>query len=100
MRKAHDLGAKRVVGLDLPHISEIGAQLAILDGYYNFDFHGADIKTITQKELIKLTGVPKFDIHLFLAMENWVGWPKWVKNCKVLYFEGHGVEREVRVIKK
>jgi SAM-dependent methyltransferase len=96
-REAYDLGAKRVVGIDWPDMAEMAQELAILDGYYNIDFYGADIKNLNQKDLQKITGIDKFNIHLFLAMEAHVGWPEWVKNCDTLYYEGHGTNRPFEV---
>lgn len=96
-RAACDLGAKRVVGLDWPDNIELTQQLAILDGYFNIDFYGVDIKTLDKKLLTKMTGISKFDIHLFLAMEAHVGWPDFVKNCNKLYYEGHGKVRPFKV---
>jgi len=96
-RRACDLGAKRVVGIDWPDMVEMAQELAILDGYYNIDFYGLDIKNTGQKLLTKTTGISRFDIHLFLAMETHVGWPEWVKNCDRLYYEGHGRVRPFKV---
>lgn len=96
-REAVRLGAKRVVGIDWPKIIDIAQELAIIDGYFNIDFYGVNIKSLTQKGLEELTGIKRFDIHLFLSMEKWVGWPAWVKNCATLYFEGHGAERHFEV---
>jgi len=96
-REACRLGARRVVGLDIPKIVKIASELAILDGYFNIDFYGVDLKKMTGKKLKKLTGIDKFDIHLYLAMEDYLDWPDWVKNCKTLYYEGHGQVRPYKV---
>ncbi len=96
-REAHKLGAKRVVGLDWPAIVAISRELAILDGYFNLDFIGVDLRSITPAFLKGQTGIDRFDIHLFLAMEMWIGWPDWVKNCSTMYYEGHGVDRPFEV---
>lgn len=97
MRAAHDQGAKRVVGLDWPDMVEVSRELAILDGYFNLDFIGGDILKLTWEKIQEMTGIKKFNIHLFLAMEMWVKWPDWVKNCDTLYYEGHGVDRPFEV---
>ena len=97
MRAAHDNGALRVVGIDWPNEVDISRQLAIMDGYFNLDFVGGDLKKLTGEEVQKLTGIDKFDIHFFFAMEMWIGWPKWVKNCDTLYYEGHGLVRPYEV---
>ena len=96
-RHAVKLGAKRVIGLDFPEVVEITKELAILDGYFNIDFYGLNLKGCSWNEITSLTKLKKFDIFLFLAMEMWVGRPEWINKCKTLYFEGHGVSREVRV---
>ena len=92
-QEAVKLGAKRVVGIDWPNVIKITQELAILDGFFNIDFYGIDIKSLSKTGLFLLTGIEKFNIHLFLAMENWVAWPAWVKNCDTLYYEGHGAVR-------
>lgn len=97
MRAAHDLGAKRVVGIDWPDEVEVSRELAILDGYFNLDFVGADIKSCGWGEIVKQSGISYFDVHFFLAMEHWVGWPEWVKTCDTLYYEGHGKVRPYEV---
>lgn len=97
MREAYDQGAKRVIGIDWPDMVEVSEELAILDGYFNLDFIGGDIQKITWEKIQELAGIEKFDTHLFLAMEMWVGWPDWVKNCETLYYEGHGIERPYKV---
>jgi len=96
-QEAVRLGAKRVVGIDWPGIIRITQELAILDGFFNIDFYGLDIKNLSFSAFQELTGIYRFDIHLFLAMENWVGWPGWVKKCDTLYYEGHGAERPFKV---
>ena len=96
-QEAIKLGAKRVVGLDRPQVVEIAEEMAIYDGYFNIDFYGVDLDTLDRVSLYQKTGIRKFDIHLFLAMENWVGWPEWAKNCNTLYYEGHGAKRPYKV---
>lgn len=96
-REAARLGSKRVIGLDFPEVIEITKELAILDGYFNIDFYGLNLKECLWSEIISLTKLKRFDIFLFLAMEMWIGRPEWINKCKTLYFEGHGVKREVRV---
>lgn len=97
MREAYDLGAKRVVGIDWPDMVEVSRELAILDGYFNLDFFGGDIKRLTWETIQQMTMIERFDVHFFLAMEMWVGWPEWVKNCDTLYYEGHGHVRPFEV---
>jgi len=99
MRAAHDKGAKRVIGLDWPDMVEISRQLAILDGYFNLDFIGGNIKTLSWEQIEKMTRIKRFDVHFFFAMEMWVGWPEWVKNCDTLFYEGHGKVRPFEVFK-
>lgn len=96
-RAAYDLGAKRVVGIDWPDMAELAQELAILDGYFNIDFYGADIRTLDLSSLQKMTTIKRFNIHLFLAMEAHVGLPEWLRNCDVLYYEGHGRNRVFKV---
>ena len=97
MREAHNKKALRVVGIDWPDMVEVSRELAIMDGYFNLDFVGADIKKLGPDPIKELTGIKRFDIHIFFAMEMWVGWPVWVKNCDTLYYEGHGVVRPFEV---
>lgn len=100
MREAYDKGALRVVGLDWPDMVDVSREVSILDGYFNLDFVGGDIKKLTWPEIQKLTGIEKFDVHFYFAMEMWVGWPDWVKNANTIYYEGHGVVRPYEVMKK
>lgn len=97
-RAAKDLGAKRVVGIEYPNMAEMAQELAIMDGYFNLDFIGANIKKLSWEKIQKKTKIKRFDIHLFLAMEGHVGWPDWVRNCDTLYFENHGQPRHWEVI--
>jgi len=97
MREAYDLGAKRVVGIDWPDEVKVSQEMAILDGYFNLDFIGADIKKLKYEDIQKQSGIKKFNVHFFLAMEMWVGWPDWVKNCDTMYYEGHGKKRPFEV---
>jgi len=96
-RAACDLGAKRVVCLDQPHIIEVARELSILDGYFNIDFYGVDLKHATWEQIVQITGIEHYDIFLFLAQEMWIGRPDWLNKCKTLYYEGHGVVRPFRV---
>jgi len=96
-RHACDLGAKRVIGLDWPNTIKTSRELAILDGYYNIDFYGFDLKTASWEDIVKKIGFKKVDIFLFLAMETHMGRPEWLKKCDVLYYEGHGKKREFKV---
>jgi len=97
MRAAYDKNAVRVVGIDWPDLVEHSRELAIMDSYFNLDFHGVDVKKRTHEEIQKITGIKQFDIHFFFAMEMWVGWPEWVKQVETLYYEGHGVVRPFSV---
>jgi len=97
MRAAYDGGAVRVVGIDWPDMIEVSRKMAIMDGYFNLDFAGVDIKKATWEEIQKITGMEKFNIHFFFAMEMWVGWPEWVRNCERVYYEGHGHVRPYEV---
>ena len=102
MRAVYDKGAKRVVGIDWPDMVEVSRELAIMDGYFNLDFAGADLKKITHEQVQERTGIKRFDVHIFIAMKMWIGWPDWVKECDTLYYEGHGKVRpfEVKEYKK
>ena len=93
MRAAEDNGAKRVVGIDWPDMVDIAEEVAIMDGRFNLDFVGGDLKKLSHEQVQELTGIKRFDIHFFFAMEMWIGWPEWVKDCDTLFYEGHGVER-------
>jgi len=97
MRSAYDKKALRVVGIDWPDMVEVSREIAIMDGYFNLDFVGADIKKLTREKVQELTKIKRFDIHFFFAMEMWVGWPEWVKKCDTMYYEGHGVVRPFEV---
>ena len=97
-RAVCDLGAVRVVGLEHPNMAELAQLLAFMDGYFNIDFYGVDLRQFNQKQLTDKTGIKRFDTHLFLAMENHVGWPDYARNCDTLYYEGHGQPRPFKVV--
>lgn len=98
MREASKKKAKRVVGIDWPDMVDVSRELAILDGYFNLDFAGGNLKNLSWPEIQEKTGIDRFDIHFFFAMEMWIGWPKWAKNCDTLYYEGHGKIRPFEVM--
>lgn len=95
-RTAWNNGAKRVIGIDLPDVVKYANELAILDGYWNIDFYGADLTKLSTKQLKELCGFDTFDIILYLAVEMWISRPEWTQNCDLMFFEGHGVKRERR----
>ena len=97
MRAAHDRGALRVVGIDWADMVEVSRELAILDGYFNLDFVGGDLKKLTWEQIQALTGIKRFNAHFFFAMEMWIKWPGWVRDCDTLYYEGHGKVRPYEV---
>ncbi len=92
-RHACDLGAKRVIGLDWPDTIESARELSILDGYYNIDFYGFDLKNCRWQDIVKKTKLEKVDIFLYLAMRVHIGRPEWLNKCKILYNEEHGDSR-------
>jgi cyclopropane fatty-acyl-phospholipid synthase-like methyltransferase len=96
-RTACDLGAVRVVGLEYPNMAQLAQLLAFVDGYFNIDFYGVDLRRFNQKQLIETTGIERFNTHFFFAMENHVGWPEYTKNCDTLYYEGHGQPRPFKI---
>ena len=100
-RELCELGCSRVVGIDWPNLIEPVRELAILDGYFNIDFYGVDLRHTSFKNIVSLTKLRKFDVFLFLAMKNHIGWPEWLDKCKTLVYEGHGheTEREFKIIK-
>ena len=97
-REALRMGAKRVVGIDRPEVTKIARKLALIDGYFNIDFIGCDASKVTSEWLEENTGLTKFDVHFFLSMENWIGKPKYIYNCERIYWEGHGENRNFRMI--
>lgn len=96
-REALAKGAFRAVGIDRPEITDIAEQLALIDGIFNIDFYGVDIRLLKQSDIEAITGLERFDVHFFLAMEHWVGLPPWIYNCSQLHIEGHGLDRDYRV---
>ena len=92
-RAAFKNGAKRVVGFDWPDLVSVSRELAISDGYFNLDFYGVDLRHMDWKKIVEMSGIDKYDIILFLAMEQSLGKPSWLSKCETLLFEGHGVKR-------
>ena len=100
-RELCNLGCSRVVGIDWPNLIEPVKELTILDGYFNIDFYGADLKHTSWKNIVSITKLRKFDVFLYLAMKNHIGWLPWLDKCKILVYEGHGAEteREFKIMK-
>jgi len=92
-RYAFDRGAVRVVGIDLPNVAEATKKLAVLDGYFNLDFYGANLRQTDWVKIVNLTKLRRFDIFLFLAVQNHIGKPDWLNKCDTLVYEGHGEVR-------
>lgn len=96
-RRACADGVKRVFGIDTPEVVNVAQKLAILDGFYNIDFIGLDLKNTHFSQIARMTGFNYFDTILFLAMSAHVGMLPWLKNAKTLFYEGHGSDRPFKV---
>jgi len=71
-----DMGAKRVIGVDIPRNAEISRELSNYLGNFNVDYVS---KEIGKNEFISdFLGINSFDIVLYLAVNWYLGFPDWL----------------------
>ena len=77
-------GAKSVRGWDKPEVIQLAKEWANLNEHWEIRYYGTDITTVGCCSVV-------FDIVFFLAMEDYLGIPKWLHDSvgDVMYFEGH-----------
>ena len=92
--KMSDQGAKRVVGLELPHVAEACRHLANYKKYWNIDFIGTDARGLGYQEFCELTDIHKFGVVINLSTTAHMGFPEFIhKACgDLLVFEKSGGE--------
>jgi len=89
-REAVRRGAKRVVGVDLPHIADLAFELSNWLGYWNVDFIGLHLPTGRDR-------LDEYDIVFALSVKQVRPFPwvfRTVKQFGVFYLEGHVPQRE------
>jgi len=91
---ALEYGALRAVGVDLPHVAKVAAEVANWRGAWNADFVGAQLPA--QRERIAAeTGLTQFDVVLALSVKQVKPVPWVFGMCRgTCYFEGHVPDRE------
>lgn len=91
-------GAKRIIGIDYyKEMLDIEKELNNYMGYYNIDLYRENLKCEDAVDKIKkITGINKFDIILFLSMDQHVGFPVGIGSiCNELFIlEGGVAQRE------
>ena len=88
-REAARDGARRVVGVDLPHVVEVAFELSNWLEYWNVDFIGASLPS--QRDRIE----GGFDVVYALSCKQCKPFPWLFEHCDdVLYIEGHVPEKE------
>jgi len=93
-QEAHDRGARRVVGVDLPHVAKLAYEVANWRGYWNLDFVGAQLPS-GAGEIARQTGIAEFDIVLALSAKQTKPDPWAFALCgRLCFFEGHVPDRE------
>ena len=93
-QEAHDRGARRVVGVDVPHVAKLAYEVANWRGYWNLDFVGAGLPS-EAGQIARQTGIDVFDIVLCLSARQTKPDPWAFALCKrVCFFEGHVPDRE------
>ena len=93
-QEAHDRGARRVVGVDLPHVAKLAYEVANWRSYWNLDFVGAQLPS-GSGQIAQQTGIDVFDIVLALSAKQTRPDPWAFALCKrVCFFEGHVPDRE------
>jgi hypothetical protein len=80
-------GATKFTGYDLPNIIEVAREFANYQKVFNIDFYAQDLRQEPPKE--------KADIVFFLAMNQYLGFPKWLGELtnEICFFEGHADEQ-------
>ena len=91
-------GAKRAVGVDLPHVTELASELANWLGYWNLDFFGLHLPA-GKDQIAPLSKIDQFDVVLALSVDRQVGYAPWmaglVAEGGTFYLEGHVAQHEV-----
>lgn len=96
-REATSRGAWRVVGIDVPVISDVAYEVSNWLGFWNLDFLGLELPVDSTK-IKERCGIGKFDVVLALSVLGHVRghYQPWVAGlCASLFFlEGHNLESE------
>lgn len=92
---AESRGASKIIGIDLPEVTEHLWELSSYLGSYNADYYGDDLKK-------DVPDLGQFDIVLYLSMGTHIGLPDWVlKSVKeTLIYEGNSRDCDEFQIKR
>lgn len=79
-------GAIKLTGYDFPRVVKVAKEVANFEGIFNLDLYGQD--------LIKYPPKEKADIVFYLAMSDYLGFPKWLPELtnELCLYEGHANE--------
>jgi len=88
-------GARRVVGVDRPHVAETAYEAANWMGHWNVDYLGLNLPPQADR-IASTCGISTFDIILALSVKQVEPLP-WIADLcgGVCFFEGHVPDREV-----
>jgi hypothetical protein len=95
-RLASDMGAKRIVGVDVGETPIAAAEISYYLGYFNCDFYVMNMWDQIS-DLEEVTGISSYDIVLFLSVHQQIGYdPERIKRLTKDYFflEGHSADKE------
>jgi hypothetical protein len=94
--EASRLGARRVVGVDQPHVADIAREYANWSQFWNLDFLGLHLPQ-QRSEIHPLCGLGQFDVVFALSVDRQIGYKPWIADlCRaVLFLEGHVPDSEV-----
>ncbi len=83
-----ELGAKRVTGIDLPHVVETAMEISNWLGYWQIDYRGM--------RLPSSEAIGQHDIVFALSVDRQIGYGKWMADlCSTLfYLEGHVADHD------
>ncbi|NIP87209.1 MAG: hypothetical protein GTO03_17270, partial [Planctomycetales bacterium] len=88
-------GARRVVGVDLPHVAQVARELANWVGWWNVDVLGLRLPA-ERERIVELSGLEGFDVVLALSVDRQIGYAPWMAElCREVFFlEGHVPDKE------
>ena len=94
-RLSLDLGANRVLGVDLPEVIEGAFEVSNFMGYYNIDWLGLDMKRDQD-----LTFEFEPDVIFYMSMQRHLGLPPYLNRAKIIVYEQNGDETMEEIISR
>jgi len=94
-RLSLDLGAKRVLGVDLPEVIDGAFEVSNFMGYYNIDWVGMNMKRDQD-----FTFEFEPDVIFYMSMQRHLGLPPYLNRAKTCIYEHNGDETQDEIIAK